>query len=77
MVMSAEGFPEVRWLAHYVPFHIDYLPLQQVVIKEQAAQLAAEYASRLVVAKFYRQVADLSQELLDKQLASDEEDFVE
>jgi len=50
---------------------------QQVAIKEQAVQLAADYASRPVVAKFYRQVADLSQELLDKQLASDEEDFVE
>jgi hypothetical protein len=50
---------------------------QQIAIRDQARQLATEYAGRPVVEKFYRQVADLSQELLDKQLASDEEDFVE
>lgn len=50
---------------------------QQVSIKDRAAKLAAEYAERPVVAKFYSDVAKFAQEMIDKQLERDEEDFVE
>jgi hypothetical protein len=50
---------------------------QQIAIRDQATRLATEYAGRPVVARFYKQVAQFAQEMIDKQLASDEEDFVE
>ena len=50
---------------------------QQVSIKDRAAKLATEYAERPVVAKFYSDVAQFAQEMIDKQLERDEEEFVE
>ena len=50
---------------------------QQVSIKDRAAKLATEYADRPVVAKFYSDVAQFAQEMIDKQLERDEEEFIE
>jgi hypothetical protein len=50
---------------------------QQVSIKDQGAKLAAEYAERPDVAKFYNDVAQYAQQMIDKQLERDEEEFVE
>jgi hypothetical protein len=50
---------------------------QQVSIKDQAAKLATEYADRPIVAKFYGDVAQFAQEMIDKQLERDEEEFGE
>jgi hypothetical protein len=50
---------------------------QQVSIKERAAKLATEYAESPVVANFYREVAQMAQEMIDNQLARDEEEFGE
>jgi hypothetical protein len=50
---------------------------QQVSIRERAAKLVSKYASKPVVAKFYSEVAQFAQEMIDKQLERDEEDFVE
>jgi hypothetical protein len=50
---------------------------QQISIKDRAAKLAAEYAERPDVAKFYSDVAHYAQQMIDKQLERDEEDFVE
>jgi hypothetical protein len=50
---------------------------QQVSIKDRAAKLATEYADRPIVAKFYSAVAQFAQEMIDKQLERDEEEFVE
>jgi hypothetical protein len=50
---------------------------QQVSIKDRVAKLTTEYADRPVIAKFYSDVAQFAQEMIDKQLERDEEDFVE
>ena len=50
---------------------------QQLSIRDRATQLATEYVSRPAVAAFYRQVAQFAQQMIDDQLARDEEDFVE
>jgi hypothetical protein len=50
---------------------------QQVSIKDRAAKLATEYADRPIVSRFYSNVAQFAQEMIDKQLERDEEEFVE
>jgi hypothetical protein len=50
---------------------------QQVSIKDRAAKFATEQADRPIVAKFYRDVAQFAQEMIDRQLERDEEEFGE
>jgi hypothetical protein len=50
---------------------------QQVSIRDRAAKLATEYADRPVVAKFYTDVTQFAQEMIDRQLERDEEEFFE
>lgn len=50
---------------------------QQVSTKDRAAKLATAYAERPVVARFYTDVARVAQEMIDKQLERDEEEFIE
>lgn len=50
---------------------------QQISIRDRGTKLAAEYAGRAVVAKFYSDVAQIAQQMIDRQLERDEEDFVE
>ena len=50
---------------------------QRVSIKDRAAELSSEYADRPVVAKFYSDVAQCAQEMIDRQLERDEEEFFE
>ena len=50
---------------------------QQVSIRDRAAKVAREYADRPVVARFYGDVAQFAQEIIDKQLERDEEEFFE